>query len=134
MAQRSDKNKVDEKSGRKGVTEQEILQIIRDSRDEGILQSEIWKMVNADSREGSRTILRLERKGLINREKELHEGRWTYRVVSKFQFSTADSILDVPCAFCDHESKCGQSAILSPTECEHLTAWLKEKIDRKSGH
>lgn len=118
---------VEEKAAvRKGVTEQEILELIRNSRDEGILQSELWKMVNADSREGSRAILRLEKKGLIVRRKELHQGRWTYRVISKLKFSSVDSILDVPCAFCELESKCGRAAILSPTRCERLSEWLEK--------
>lgn len=136
MAQESDKKEAteEEKPTRKGVTEHEILNIIRNCREEGILQSEIWKMVNADSREGSRAILRLEKKGLINRKKELHQGRWTYRVVSKLQFSTVDSIIDIPCAFCDLESKCGRSAILSPTKCDHLTVWLNEKINQENGY
>jgi DNA-binding Lrp family transcriptional regulator len=120
---------VGEKSAvRKGVTEQEILELIRNSRDEGILQSELWKMVNADSREGSRAILRLEKKGLIVRRKELHQGRWTYRVISKLKFSSANSILDVPCAFCDLESKCGRAGILSPAQCKRLTEWLEKLV------
>ena len=134
MAQKSDKKEnVEKKSVKKGVTEQEILEMLRNRRDEGILQSELWKMVKADSREGSRAILRLEKKGLISRRKELHQGRWTYRVMSKLKFSSVDSIVDIPCTFCDLESKCGRSAILSPTRCDHLTSWLNEKINQTNG-
>lgn len=114
---------------RKGPSEQEILEIIRNLQDEGILQSELWKKVRADSREGSRTILRLEKKGLIERRKELHDGRWTYRVLTKLKFSKIDSIMDIPCAFCDIEGRCGQSAVQNPNKCERLTRWLENMTE-----
>jgi predicted transcriptional regulator len=91
----------------------------------GILQSELWKKLTADSREGSRAILRLEKKGLIARKKELHDGRWTYRVFAKRRYSTIDSIVDIPCAFCDLFGSCSQSWIMNPNKCEHLTKWLE---------
>jgi predicted transcriptional regulator len=93
--------------------------------DMGILQSELWKKLTADSREGSRAILRLEKKGLIARKKELHDGRWTYRVFAKRRYSTIDSIVDIPCAFCDLFGSCSQSWIMNPNKCEHLTKWLE---------
>ena len=126
----NEKESQTKRSSKKGITEQEILEIIRNNRDDGLLQSELWKMLEVDSREGSRAILRLEKKGLIIRKKELYQGRWTYRVTSKLKFSSANSIIDVPCTFCDLESKCGQSAILSPMKCEKLSAWLIEKTDK----
>jgi len=44
-------------------TEQDVLRIVMDRGNEGILQSALWREMKADSREGSRAILRLERKG-----------------------------------------------------------------------
>jgi len=54
---------------RKWGTEQKILETIRNTRDKGIYQSELWKLISADSREGSRAILRLAKKGLLNVKK-----------------------------------------------------------------
>jgi hypothetical protein len=110
---------------RKGPTEQDVLRIVMELGDMGILQSELWKKLTADSREGSRAILRLEKKGLIARKKELHDGRWTYRVFAKRRYSTIDSIVDIPCAFCDLIGNCPQSWIMNPSKCEHLTKWLQ---------
>jgi len=110
---------------RKGPTEQDVLRIVMELGDMGILQSELWKKLTADSREGSRAILRLEKKGLIARKKELHDGRWTYRVFAKRRYSTIDSIVDIPCAFCDLVGNCPQSWITDPSKCEHLTKWLQ---------
>jgi hypothetical protein len=102
-----------------------MLQVVMNVGEEGILQSELWKKLSADSREGSRAVLRLEKKGLIERRRELHDGRWTFRVLSRRKLSRIDSIVDVPCAFCEDESKCGQSAIVTPSKCTKLTFWLE---------
>ena len=117
---------------RKSDTEHEMLNLIVSMGDEGILQSELWKKINADSREGSRTILRLEKKGLIERKKELHEGRWTYRVFAKHKLSTIDSILEIPCAVCDLESRCSETSTVSPNNCKELTKWLIDLGKNKS--
>ncbi|MGQ9542465.1 MAG: helix-turn-helix transcriptional regulator [Candidatus Bathyarchaeia archaeon] len=109
---------------RRGTTEQDLLNVLMNAGEKGILQSELWKTVTSDSREGSRAILRLEKKKLIERRKELYEGRWTYRVMAKRKIPRVDSIVDVPCAFCEFEARCGQSSIISPAKCERLTVWL----------
>lgn len=47
---------------------------------QGILQSQLWKELNLTSRDGSRLAIRLEKRGMIRREKVLENGRWTYRL------------------------------------------------------
>ncbi|MBS7645016.1 MAG: transcriptional regulator [Candidatus Bathyarchaeia archaeon] len=115
---------------KKNLGDRKILDIIRNAGDQGILQSELWKMVNADSREGSRTMLRLEKRGLILRRRELYEGRWTYRVKAKHKFTTVDSIINVPCAFCGVESRCSEAGVITPNKCRELTSWLREMADQ----
>ena len=46
--------------------------------DNGIIQSELWKKFKLTSRDGSRLALKLERMGIITREKILENKRWTY--------------------------------------------------------
>jgi hypothetical protein len=99
-----------------------------DKGNEGILQSALWREMKADSREGSRAILRLERKGLIERKKELNAGRWTYRVFAKRKYSTIDSIVDVPCSFCDLENRCTPAATANPARCERLNLWILASV------
>ena len=115
---------------RKSDTSHEMLDIIMSVGEDGILQSELWKKMNADSREGSRTIIRLEKKGLIDRKKELHEGRWTYRVFAKRKLSTIESILNIPCAACDLEIRCSEAGSVSPDKCNKLTQWILD-LERK---
>jgi len=109
---------------RRGTTEQDVLNMIMNAGENGVLQSELWKTITTDSREGSRAILRLEKRKLIERRKELFDGRWTYRVLAKRRIPKIDSIIAVPCAFCTLESRCSESGVVSPTKCDRLTIWL----------
>jgi len=68
---------------RRSNMEHRALQFIANTGDEGVLQSDLWRQLEASSREGSRISLKLEKKGLIRRERELFEGRWTYRLYPK---------------------------------------------------
>jgi len=104
--------------------EQRALQIIINAGSNGLLQSELWKRLGASSREGSRIALKLESKGLIRREKELRNGRWTYRLYPRRLPASIDSIVDCPCMMCPDSSKCGPTGSITPQNCEKLTEWL----------
>ncbi|MEM3737366.1 MAG: transcriptional regulator [Candidatus Bathyarchaeia archaeon] len=107
--------------------EYKVLQIIKEHGEEGILQSLLWKKINASSREGSRVSLRLEKAHLIDRKRELHDGKWTYKLIAKKRSVKADSILDQVCTFCSEQERCGVGGAVSPITCDKLTRWLFEK-------
>jgi hypothetical protein len=104
--------------------EHKALQFIMNTGFDGILQSELWRKLRASSREGSRIAIKLEGKKLIRREKELRNGRWTYRLYPKRLPARIDSIVDVPCLMCPDNPKCDPSSAISPQNCEKLTEWL----------
>ncbi len=104
--------------------EQKALQFIMNTGFDGILQSELWRKLGASSREGSRIAIKLEGKRLIRREKELRNGRWTYRLYPKRLPARIDSIADVPCLMCPDNPRCDPSSAISPQNCEKLTEWL----------
>jgi DNA-binding MarR family transcriptional regulator len=118
---------------RKNANEQEILKVLKNSQEKGILQADLWKEANINSKDGSRAILKLEKKGLIERKKELYEGKWTYRIIVKHKLAKVNSIADVPCAFCDFEDKCElePEAENSPIKCIKLTQWLMEILKKE---
>jgi hypothetical protein len=113
--------------------EQKALQHIINTGFEGILQSDLWRKLRASSREGSRIALKLEDKNLIRREKELRDGRWTYRLYPKRLPARIDSIADVPCLMCPDNSRCDSSSTISPQNCEKLTEWLISPSLNQSG-
>lgn len=113
--------------------EQKALQFIMNTGYEGVLQSELWRKLGASSREGSRIAIKLEGKGLIRRERELRNGRWTYRLYPKRLPASIDSIEDCPCLMCPDNPRCDPSSIISPQNCERLTEWLFSIIKKESG-
>lgn len=104
--------------------EHKALQFIANTGDEGVLQSNLWRQLNASSREGSRIALKLEGKGLVRRERELFGGRWTYRLYPKRKPVSINSIIDCPCLTCVVSIRCGAYGATSPNDCDKLTEWI----------
>ena len=109
---------------RRNELEHKALHVIANNGNDGVLQSELWRKMDATSREGSRIALKLETKGLIRREKELYEGRWTYRLFPKRKPASLNSIINSPCLMCPNDPKCGPWSQITPNECPRLTAWI----------
>jgi hypothetical protein len=105
--------------------EQKALQFVVSTGKEGVLQSELWRELDASSREGSRVAIKLEEKGLIHREKELRGGRWTYRLFPKRLPASIESIADCPCLLCKDNQRCDPTTAISPKTCGKLTEWLR---------
>ena len=113
---------------RRNELEYKALHVISNNGNEGVLQSELWRELDATSREGSRIALKLETKGLIRREKELYEGRWTYRLYPKRKPASLSSIINSPCLMCPNDPRCGAWGPISPHECPRLTAWILGEV------
>ncbi len=109
---------------RRNELEHKALHVIFNNGQAVVLLSELWRELDATSREGSRIALKLETKGLILREKELFEGRWTYRLFPKIKPASLDSIIDSPCLMCPNDARCGAWSTISPNYCLRLTAWI----------
>lgn len=114
--------------------EHKALQSIANTGDTGVLQVDLWRQLDASSREGSRLAIKLENKGLIRRERELFEGRWTYRLYPKRKPVLLDSVVDCPCLKCVESTRCHSFGDNSPGDCENLTEWVnslagKDEVD-----
>jgi len=101
-----------------------VCEIIADYEAEGMLQSELWKKLKLSSRDGSRLALRLERRGIITREKLLEKGRWTYKLILKKTPISTESIVDAPCLTCPVEQKCTLEGEVSPRTCQLIEDWV----------
>ena len=109
--------------------EQKALKLVFDAGDKGILQSEIWKKLGVSSREGSRMAKKFEEKDKVIREKVLNDGRWTYKLYSKKELVTLDSVKGCPCLICDEVDKCFRGGTRDPVYCMALTAWVDPRIE-----
>lgn len=110
------------------VLEDNAMKIILNTGVQGILQSDLWKKLETTSREGSRLAVRLEKKGLINRKKELVEGRWSFRLIAKTsstsKVGSENTLGGCPCFTCGDLARCGDLQSISPVYCIRLDHWL----------
>ena len=110
-------------------TEQKALKLVFDAGEEGLLQSELWKLLDVSSREGSRLAKKFEEKGKVVREKVLNEGRWTYKLYFKKEPVTLDSVAGCPCLICPEIDKCFRGGTQDPNICLLLTSWIDPRIE-----
>jgi hypothetical protein len=98
---------------------------------EGILQSDLWKELGLTSRDGSRLAIKLEKRGIIKRDKILDDGRWTYRLIPLRLPVQIKSIEFSPCIICDDEGKCSPNGIITPYKCVKLEHWVLQEYKEK---
>ena len=111
-----------------------VCEIIADFEDKGTLQSDLWKKLKLNSRDGSRLALRLERRGLISREKILQKGRWTYKLIIEQAPIKLESLLNSPCLTCPVEQKCDFENAYpepSPLHCQLIEDWVTVEFSKK---
>jgi hypothetical protein len=115
----------------KSEVEQKALKLIFEAGDKGVLQKDLWKDLKVSSREGSRLAKKFQEKDRIKREKELNNGRWTYRLFIKRKPVTLNSVQGCPCLICDEMDKCFRGGLSDPTICQALTAWVDPRVEVK---
>lgn len=99
----------------------EALDYIK-SHPEGVLQSDLWKVLKIDSRKCSRIVARLLKDNLITRQVQSADGIRTYRLcyAEKSQGRRFDPLLSAnafePCAGCIEECV--------PEHCAKLSEWI----------
>ena len=108
----------------RGNLNQKAKRIIDEAGPEGIMQSELWKILGVSSREGSRLSLRFEQQGKVERRKILHGGRWSYKLVTMKENVTLNSVQICPCIVCEEMDKCFEGGSQDPVECKKLTDWI----------
>ncbi len=101
---------------------EEALEYIK-SREEGVLQSDLWKCLDIDSRKCSRIVSKLLKEELITREPESADGVRTYRLRYAGEPSTSGRYRELlvgeifePCAGCINECM--------PEHCPELSEWI----------
>ena len=111
--------------------ERQILQLLEKVGEEGIIQKELWEKIGIDSRSGSRIVSRLEKRGLIEREKTVYKGKSTYILrLSKnlrHEITIPDFLKEIPCFTCPYLNVCGEGGSVTPEKCNKLLRWLEIK-------
>jgi hypothetical protein len=107
-----------------------VCDILAEREAEGMIQSELWKKLKLTSRDGSRLALKLERMGIITREKILENGRWTYKLIIKKTPISTLSIENAPCLICPVEQKCSLEGEISPRTCQWIEEWVTADLKK----
>ncbi len=107
-----------------------VCDIVIKYEKDGMLQSELWKKLKLTSRDGSRLALKLERLGIISRDKILEKGRWTYKLIIKKTPVSTESIENAPCLTCPVEQKCSLEGEISPRSCQLIEDWVLISIKK----
>ncbi len=123
---RNDSRELKLSEGGGSQLEWRVLEAVAAAGEAGILQKDIWRLLNIDSRKGSRIIKRLERMGLVAREEVVHRGRKMYLLKPTPKLKGMPKIPDeldrIPCFYCPLLISCGElTKILS---CERMERWL----------
>ena len=108
-----------------------VCEIIADYETDGVFQSELWKKLKLSSRDGSRLALKLERMGMITREKILEKERWTYKLIIKKIPISTKSLEGAPCLTCPVEAKCSLDSEISPKTCQWIEDWVLLELKNK---
>ena len=111
-----------------------VCEIVAKYEDKGMLQSDLWKKLKLSNRDGSRLALRLERRGLISREKILQNDRWTYKLIIEQTPISLQSLQDSPCLTCPVEQKCDIENTFpepSPLHCQLIEDWIITEFSKK---
>ena len=111
-----------------------VCEIVAEYEDKGMLQSDLWKKLKLSGRDGSRLALRLERRGLISREKILQKDRWTYKLIIEQTPISLESLQNSPCLTCPVEQKCDIENVQpepSPLYCQLIEDWVITEFTKK---
>ena len=110
--------------------EKKLIELIKKAGKDGILQRDLLKKLNIDSRKGSRILSSIERKGLITRKKISYRGKRTYLITIRKSIRTKipEILKEIPCFSCPYLNRCGEGGSPDPRNCRILEEWLIKKI------
>lgn len=99
-----------------------------------MLQKDLWKKLKLDSREGSRLVARLVKRGLIKREEVTVNGRKTFKLILARSNNSDEllvrvslrSILNIPCTTCPIIDRCGVGNFYEPSTCALMDSWVSK--------
>ncbi len=107
------------------------------------LQRDLWKAIGVNSKIGIPYLTKLEKKGLITREKTIINKKTQYiikltekgvelvkQIVEKEKYEKEDIygiVMSIPCFYCPYIDICGKTRDLNPETCEFLSRWIYEK-------
>ena len=107
-----------------------VCDILARNKSGSMLQSDLYKKLKLNARNGARLSLKLERMGTVSREKLLENERWTYKLILKKTPISTASLVDAPCLVCQMEQRCSTDGEISPRTCVYIEDWVMAALKR----
>jgi len=107
--------------------EDRILSILQSSENLTTTQSGLAKTLQMTSRDISRIVIKLERRGVVKRLRVKDGGRSSYKVklLKRTPKIDLNDVAWCACFTCPDLEKCGRGQPISPETCNKLTTSLK---------
>jgi len=112
--------------------EERAIKLLLEHESSGVLQSDLWHMLDVTSREGSRIAIKLENKGMVKRVKEFANDRWTRRLVPLVRRIEVGALKGCPCPACEHNDSCRSTGTATPAACATLERWILESSSEET--
>jgi predicted transcriptional regulator len=114
--------------------EERILSLLQETESCTISQSDLGKALNLTSREIMRSLIKLEKRGVVARVQSKDGGRISYSVklLKKRPKIDLNDVVWCACLTCNDLEKCGMGQPVSPESCEKLTISIKNEQNRLS--
>lgn len=112
--------------------EDRILSALQSSENLTMTQSSLAKALDMTSREVSRVIVKLERRGVVKRIQGREGGRSSYKVklLKKAPRIDLSDVVWCSCFTCADLERCGRGQPVSPESCNKLTTSLRAERSR----
>ncbi|MCS7143112.1 MAG: hypothetical protein NZ920_04890 [Aigarchaeota archaeon] len=104
--------------------EEKAIKLLLKHHTKGLLQSELWNKLGVSSREGSRIAIKLEKRGIIKRERVYANERWTRKLVPLIKQFDIKPLLGAPCPTCPYNDNCGYQKTYNPMVCPLIERWI----------
>lgn len=107
--------------------EDKILSILQNAEDLAMTQSGLAKALEMTSRDISRIVVKLERRGVVKRLQVKDGGRSSYSVklLKRTPKIDLNDVVWCACFTCPDLERCGRGQPVSPETCNKLTTSLK---------
>lgn len=112
--------------------EDRILSLLQNSKEGSMLQGALLKALDLNSKELMRSLILLQKRGILKRQPFKDGGRRTYKIILLKKKPKVDlnDVTWTSCLICPDLEKCGRGQPISPETCNKLTSAVRAEYGK----
>jgi len=112
--------------------DEKILSLLQNSEGGSMLQSALSKALDLGIKELTRSLARLEKRGIVKKQPFKDGGKKTYKIILLKKKPKVDlkDVTWTSCLICPDLERCGKGQPISPETCSKLTAAVRAEYSR----